>query len=344
MFYLPDCPAFVSSRGEVGNMDAQQSTAEAYEEPPVKPLLDIDGQISHLKAKGVTFNLCDEAKAARYLTERTYFFKLAAYRVLFDRRIGGPRDGQYVNLDFGHLIELASFDCDLRYAFLPLTLDVEHAARTKLMRIVAERTDEDGYSIVRDYMQGLNHNERRRREGEINMLAADIFCGDLVGKYGRLAEMPIWVLMELFSFGSFINLYLFCAKRWNDKDMQREHYMLRQAKSIRNACAHSSDIINGIALRGSPVTTDPVIWAAISKAGVSRRVRATKMRNPRTQQIVTLLHLHCQLITEGSGRDAAVQSMRDLSRHMEELLDRFSGNDSVRSFLVFLKSIVDSWF
>ena len=194
-------------------MGAQQSMAKACEEPPVKLLLDINGQISHLKAKGVTFDLCNEDKAARYLTEGTYFFKLAAYRVLFDRRVGGPRDGQYINLDFGHLIELASFDRDLRYTLLPLTLDVEHAARAKLMRSVAKRTDEDGYSIVKDYMQSLNHSERRRREGEINMLAADIFCGDLVSKYGRLAEMPIWVLMELFSFGSLVDFYLFCTER-----------------------------------------------------------------------------------------------------------------------------------
>ena len=60
--------------------------------------------------------------------------------------------------------------------------------------------------------------------------------------------MPIWVLMELFSFGSFIDLYLFCAERWGDREMVHEHYMLRQAKSVRNACAHSSDVLNGVAV------------------------------------------------------------------------------------------------
>lgn len=97
-----------------------------------KPLLTVGRQIEHLKSKGVTFELCTEEDAARYLSERTYFFKIAAYRVLFDKRVGGPRDGRYVNLDFGHLKALASLDRDLRYALLPLTLDVEHAARTKL--------------------------------------------------------------------------------------------------------------------------------------------------------------------------------------------------------------------
>ena len=122
--------------------------------------------------------------AAEYLSERTYFFKVAAYRSLFEKRVGGPRDGQYIDLDFGHLRALASLDRDLRYVLLPLTLDVEHTARTKLVRIATEREGEDGYALSRDYMAGLNHNERRRREGEINMMGNDLFCGDLVRKYG----------------------------------------------------------------------------------------------------------------------------------------------------------------
>ena len=43
-----------------------------------KPLLTVEQQIEHLKSKGVTFELCSEEDAARYLAERTYFFKVAA--------------------------------------------------------------------------------------------------------------------------------------------------------------------------------------------------------------------------------------------------------------------------
>lgn len=47
--------------------------------------------------------------------------------------------------------------------------------------------------------------------------------------------MSIWVLMELFTFGSLINLYLFRTERWGDREMAHEHCILRQAKSVRNA-------------------------------------------------------------------------------------------------------------
>ena len=81
------------------------------------------------------------------------------------RRVGGERDGQYVGLDFGHLKIFASLDRTLRYVLLPMTLDVELFARTKLVREVTERPDEDGYSVVSDYLAALDHDDRRRRMG-----------------------------------------------------------------------------------------------------------------------------------------------------------------------------------
>lgn len=309
-----------------------------------KPLLTVDQQIRHLKSKGVTFELCSEEDAAEYLSERTYFFKIAAYRTLFEKRAGGPRDGQYANLDFGHLKALASLDRDLRYALLPLTLDVEHAARTKLIRTITERDDEDGYAVVRDYMESLNHNERRRREGELGMMGNDLFCGDLVRKYGNPADMPVWVLMELFSFGSFINLYLFCAERWGDRKMVHEHYMLRQAKSVRNACAHSSDILNGIAAVDTRINADAAIMAALAEIGLSHRVRTAKMKNPRIRQIATLMYLHAGLVTCGSGKRRASANLAWLKEQMHITAGLIPSCDAVQSSFAFLETLIDNWF
>lgn len=101
-----------------------------------KPKLTVEEQIEHLKFKGVTFELCSEEEAAECLSDKTYYFKVAAYRALFDKRVGGERDGEYVGLDFGHLRDLAAIDHMLRYTLLPMTLDVEHFAKVKLMRRV----------------------------------------------------------------------------------------------------------------------------------------------------------------------------------------------------------------
>ena len=227
----------------------------------------------------------------------------------------------------------------------PLTLDVEHAARTKLVRIAIERGDEDGYALSRDYMASLNHNERRRREGEVGMMGNDLFCGDLVGKYGGSpADMPVWVLMELFSFGSFINLYLFCAERWDDREMVHEHYMLRQAKSVRNACAQSSDILNGIAAVDTRINADAAIMAALAEIGLSHRVRTAKMKNSRIRQIATLMYLHAGFVTCGSRKRRASANLAELKERMSSTAELIPSNDAVQSSFTFLETLIDNWF
>lgn len=310
-----------------------------------KPLLGLDEQIEHLKQKGVTFNLCSEDQARSYLADRTYFYKLTAYRTLFKRRVGGDRDGQYVGLDFGHLLTLASLDRDMRYALLRLTLDVEHAARTKLMRRVTERDDEDGYRLSSDYIDSLNHKERNRRRGDIKALERDAYCGELVRKYGTdPAKIPVWVLMELYSFGSLRDLYLFCAERWSDKKMVSEHYMLRQAQSVRNACAHSSDLINGFSRVDATVETDSNVQHALAQAGFSRRVRKARMRSARVQQITTLLYLHVRMVPDGTGKRKASEEMRVLGDRLAEAASTIPLDNAVCSSLSFLSDVIDSWF
>lgn len=143
-----------------------------------KPLLTVEQQIGHLKSKGVTFELYSENDAAEYLSRRIYFFRLAAYRSLFEKRVGGPRDGQ---------------------------------------------------------------------------------------------------------------------------NIRHEHYMLRQAKSVRNACTHSSNVLNGVSVVDAMIGTDAAVMRALAEAGLSHLVRTSEMKNPRIRQIATLMYLHAQLVPEGSG-------------------------------------------
>ena len=116
-----------------------------------KPILAIEQQIEHLKQKGVAFELCSEEEAADYLRDKCNFFKLASYRKLFSKYEGGPRDGRYVDLDFGQLRLLAALDQELRHALLGMTLDIEHFQKVTLLREMEDR-GEDGYAIVADYM------------------------------------------------------------------------------------------------------------------------------------------------------------------------------------------------
>lgn len=62
-----------------------------------KPKLSLEGQIEHLKKKGVLFNIMNEESAKEYLTQHNNYFKLTAYRKNYDKHPDGENKGKYIN-------------------------------------------------------------------------------------------------------------------------------------------------------------------------------------------------------------------------------------------------------
>lgn len=228
-----------------------------------KPILTIEQQIEHLKQKGVAFELCSEEEAADYLRDKCNFFKLASYRKLFSKYEGGPRDGRYVDLDFGQLRLLAALDQELRHALLGMTLNIEHFQKVTLLREMEDR-GEDGYAIVADYMASLTTANREYRLRELKMSGRSPYSSSLYAKYS--GDMPAWVFLELTSFGTLIDFVRFYARRWDDRRLEASHYDLKRVKSVRNCAAHGSCLINCFAERGTA--------RGSASSGVSRRVAA----------------------------------------------------------------------
>lgn len=268
-----------------------------------KPILTIEQQIMPLKQRGVSFELCAEAEAARILAGQDHYFRLAAYRVLFPKRVGGPRDGQYAELDFGHLVDLAAIDRELRSFLLPPTLDVENSAKTRLIERITEKLGEDGYSILSDYLAALNHGDRNRREGELRRLQNDVYPGPLVSRY-PIGEMPAWVFLALSSFGAFADFYLFCANRWGDSGMRDEHYMLRRANGL------------GSPLSAPQLRYPATLAAALGEIGMSKRLRRSKMRNPRILQMTVLAYAYSRFVPKekAEGTPERLLALADRSK------------------------------
>ena len=90
--------------------------------PGFKPMLDTDGQIDHLRSKGVSFRYMSESDARNYLEQNNNYFRLRAYRKNFDKHPDGIRKGNYIDLDFAMLVDLSVIDMRLRYVLLQLVL------------------------------------------------------------------------------------------------------------------------------------------------------------------------------------------------------------------------------
>lgn len=90
-------------------------------------------QVAYLRdVKNVSFELMSAQEAEEFLTECNFFFKVKAFAKDFEKYAAKPGEkGRYINLDFGHLVELSRLDNVLRSLVLELALDVEHYMKVR---------------------------------------------------------------------------------------------------------------------------------------------------------------------------------------------------------------------
>lgn len=310
--------------------------------PDNKRKLTVDEQIAHLKHKGVQFRLMDEAAARDYLRCSSNYFKLTAYRKNYQKHPGGAKAGQYVRLDFAYLVDLAEIDRVLRDLVLGMALDVEHSVNVQIMRQM-ERDNEDGYSIVQDFVNSLDAKERRILDGEIARNRHNTYCGDMVSKYE--GAYPVWVFLELLSFGKLCSFYRFCAQRYDTPEMLKTYYRLRMCQTLRNAAAHNSCILNDLGSRSTRIKTDTVVNRAIAAIpGMAKSFRAAKMKNERLQQIATLLYTY-QAVDAGRAFGALEErKLQYFAARLGQNSAYYDSNDLLRTSFSFIRMLIDNWY
>ncbi len=309
----------------------------------VKPLLSIDEQITKLKENGVTFKYISEKNAKKYLIENNYYFKLTSYRKNFlKKEINGKEI--YIDLDFSYLQDLAIIDMKLRYLLIELSLDIEHWTKVYLLNLIQQQ-NEDGYKIVSDFLNTLDENQYNRLENEISRNKNSIYCEDLINSYPDLKKYPIWTFVEIVSFGTLISFYRFCGIRYNDKMMEKNHFILKMCKSVRNAAAHSNCIINDLnAYTTSLKTSHYVMQSLANITSISKTTRTKKMSNGRMQQIITLLYMHKELIPSDGVKKDAAKKLHIFSDRIKRNNAYYVNNDLIRTNFEFLNIIIDNWY
>lgn len=303
-----------------------------------KPKLSYSQQIDHLKQKGVQFTEMSEDEALHYLQYNNDFFKLKSYRKNFNKDIS--RD-KYVHLDSAYLIDLAIIDTRLRMIIAELSLDIEHFSKVNLLQKVTSNQDEDGYSIVDDYINSLPADNLNTLRDELRRSLNSPYCHDLYNAYRN--HMPVWVFVELISFGSYIYFYLFCANRFQNRSMRDTAYLLKKVKTIRNAAAHNNCIINDLKRKDNSHRPSRLVQNALSDLGISRTTQRNKLRNEAIEQIVTCIYTHKILV-----------SSPGVQKHMSYILDEFKNrlyreydytdNTVIKSVFDFLIVIIENWF
>jgi len=206
--------------------------------------------------KGITFNYITPQKAEEYFRSRDNYLRTAAYRKNYQKNISGKNKDKYINQDFSYLQELSILDMHLRNLISKMCFDIEHAMKVRLLQDVENDSSHNGYDLVDEF---LNLNAYSVNQLEIKSKSP--FTGDLICKYFEIQKLrnastgklenkivafdcPVWVLVELLSFGEFIRFYQFCYDKLSKKCISIS--IINLVKSLRNGCAHNNCLISDL--------------------------------------------------------------------------------------------------
>lgn len=275
------------------------------------PKLSILQQINDMKKRGVTFEICTEIEARKFLEENNYYFKLKAYSHNFDRYRGTEKEGQYINLDFAHLKDLSTIDARLRKLILNMSIDLEHFLKVRMLKHF-NMVDEDGYEIVKELFQ-RKPDLGDDVDGKINTST----CNGIVKKHCN--NWAIWNIVEVMSFGQFISLYELFYERNTFKD--NGCYLLYPVKMLRNAAAHNNCLINQLrAPYSREINVSYELKADVKKVSLNRNAADKFLKHPTVHDFIALLFLYNKIVPEPTR----TKGMDELELFFSERIPRHS--------------------
>lgn len=304
--------------------------------------------------KGISFNYISEIEAENYLKNINNYFRTASYRKNYPKYTKGINEGKYIHLDFAYLQELSTLDMHLRFIISKMCLDIEHDLKVQMLKDIESDISTDGYSIVNDF---LSHNTYIIKKLEASSAAP--FTSDLINKYFSVQRIsnptnqkmknkivfyddcPVWVLLELLTFGDFIRLYEFYYSSRTFFKISTS--VINLVKSLRNAVAHNNCILSN--LKHGTAKAPPEISQAISKIDTIKSNQRKKKLSCRPMlEFTCLLYTYKHIVSDNIKYYRSNELKNLFFNRMITRKEFFQNNELILSNYQFACKIISTFF
>lgn len=200
----------------------------------VKNPATIDAQIAKLQSRGCIIE--DMAHARKMLSEVNYY-RLVHYFSVFLVSKNRYREGT----SFEQVARIYDFDRMLRCTILTVLEEIEISTRAAVSNYHAIKYGALGYMNPNAFDRNHKHQHFLSKvDRMIEANTGEELVTHHMNKYG--GAFPLWVLMELFSFGTLNNFYI--DLKPEDKKAIAEDYFDTSAKCLENWLQCLSDLRN----------------------------------------------------------------------------------------------------
>lgn len=155
-------------------------------------------------------------------------------------------------------------------------------------------------------------------ENSIARLDGSSYSRNLARKYGQREDMAYWNLLELISFGDIIAFYKYYFIDLNggvDPTAKRVKQLLFPTKTLRNAAAHNSCLLNGLRDRiKKPVGIIPSLL--VGEYGLDKELVSSTRRVPLIHDFSALLISYDAIVCSDKSRETCAARLHKLDERM----------------------------
>ena len=214
---------------------------------------------------------------------------------------------------------------------MQMCLDLEHSLKVSLLSRVEKNPYEDGYELIRRFIGYTNSKGQPQNEHILKKIRghkSSDYCKDLIEKY--YPYFPVWVFVELISFGDLAYLIAFYDELYCDPIVKNK--FMNTVRDIRNAAAHSSCLINKLFEPLDPTQQiDSNISTYIKRVpGISPKARAKNLSYRVVYNFITLLYVYDSTMLNQKSKERRFNELKSLfNNRMVENKDYFYSNNKI---------------
>ena len=235
--------------------------------PYAKPWLSYKDQLSLLTTRGLT--IADPAAAQTFLSHVNYY-RLSGFCLAFETHRHAFRPG----VTFDDIKAAYEFDVRLRDLLNEALEVIEIDIRTCLTHFVGQRYGAFGHLDPNNFFDQFDHGEWIEHIHDEVDRSSELFVEHFRNTYTEYPDLPVWVLMEIVSFGTLTRMYR--GMRRSDQRVISNRYRLQpqdfgtillHLAYVRNLCAASlASLGSGMVREG-----EPTAWKVLGIASCTRQ-------------------------------------------------------------------------
>lgn len=319
----------------------------------LKPMLNIDELINNLKEKNIKFNKMTEEEVKLYLKTNNNYYNVTSYKNNFERYMyNGKFVDKYIDLDFAYLKDMADIDYKVRVLLFKMIINIEHSLKLKILDIIENIDDEDGYNIVNLFLEEDFNNEKfpKKVHNSILKKVGNIYHQKIFDKYDidndkKLENIPVWELLEIITFGELVNFYDYLTKYYNLRKENKDVYIYRDIVKLRNAVFHNTNILNDLVIKDNNYQIPYSIIGYLNETKITKKIRNKKLRNSRIKQITCTLYMfNTTVLNKEIIKDVKKEINKLFFKGIIKNKEYYNNNELLKSVYDYFRNIIEKYY